>query len=161
MKTVNIKRPGLGKNFLILGSLALLLIVSLAVISAVMASPTPPLDDETLMAKALDEARFAGLIGEPRALKAVRMSLAEWNALVDIELGPDAPTIGLVSDMPVFVLAIRGEVEWRAPGGLGLKPGQDSPERYDNITIVLDARTGNLLWLGSYRLGYPMPVSVP
>ena len=160
MKTVNITRPDLRKNFLILGSLALLLFVSLVIISAVMASPPPPLDDEILMAKALNEARLAGLIGEPRALKAVRMSLAEWNALIDAELGKDAAAIGLVPDMPVFVLAIRGDVEWRALGYLP-QPGQDSPERFDNITVVLNARTGDLLWLGSYRPGYPSPVSVP
>lgn len=159
MKTVNITRPDLRKNFLILGSLALLLIVSLVIISAVMASPPPVLDDATLTAKAITEARAAGLMGEPRALRAVRMSLAEWNALIDAELGKDAAAFGLVPDIPVFVLAIRGDVEWRA---VGLpKPGQDSPERYDNIIIVLDARTGNLLWQGCYYPGYPLPVSVP
>jgi hypothetical protein len=117
------------------------------------------IDDATLTAQAITEARAAGLTGEPRAQTAVRMSLAEWNALIDAELGKDAAAFGLVPDIPVFVLGIRGDVEWRA---VGLpKPGQDSPERYDNITIVLDARTGNLLWQGSYYPGYPLPVSVP
>lgn len=159
MKTKNITRADLKKNLLVLGSLTLVLIVSLAIISAVTATSPPALDDATLTAKAITEARAGGLMGEPRAQRAVRMSLAEWNALIDAELGRDAAAFGLVPDIPVFVLGIRGDVEWR---GVGLpKPGQDSPETYDNITIVLDARTGELLWQGSYYPGYPLPVSVP
>lgn len=158
MKTKNTTRAGLKKNPPVLGRLALVLVVSLALISAVMASSIPVLDDATLAAKAITEARAAGLMGKPWAQRRVRMSLAEWYALIDAELGRDAAAFGLVADMPVFVLGIRGDVEWSAPGLP--RPGQDSPERYDNITIVLDARTGNLLWQGSYYPGYPLPVSV-
>jgi len=157
MKNINIKRLYLRKSFL--GSLALFLIVFLVIISAARASPTSVLDDKTLTARAITEAQVAGLMGEPKAQKAVRISLAEWNALIDAELGKDAAEFGLTPDIPVFVLAIRGDVEWVL--GFLPKPGQDSPERYDNITVVLDARTGDPMWLGSYRPGYPMPVSVP
>lgn len=159
MKNKNVTRLDLRENFFLLGGLVLFLIVSLAIISAAMASPPPVLDDATLTAKAIIEARAAGLMGEPRAQRAVRMNMAEWNALIDAELGKEAAAFGLVPDIPVFVLALRGDVEWR---GVGLpKPGQDSPERFDNIIVVLDARTGDLVWLGSYRTGYPAPVSVP
>lgn len=147
------------KSLLVAGILALFLMLTFAFISAGRASPTPVLDDETLTAKALTEARAAGLIDTPKAQKAIRMDLAEWNALVGIDLGADAAKFGLTPDIPVFILAIKGDVEWR---GLGLpKPGQDSPERYDNITVVLDARTGSLIWIGSYYLDQPMPVPVP
>ncbi len=143
--------------------LAVILVLSLMLTFALVLSgravSTPVLDDETLTAKALVEARAAGLMDVPKAQKAIRMSLAEWNTLVGIDLGTDAAKFGLTSDIPVFVLAIRGEVEWR---GVGLpRPGQDSPERYDNITVVLDARTGDLIWIGSYYPDQPMPVPVP
>lgn len=75
------------------------------------------------------------------------MSLAEWNARVDIDLETEAVRFGLTPDIPVFVLAIKGDVEWQ---GTGLpKPGQDRSERYGNITVVLDARAGNVIWIGS------------
>lgn len=145
------------------GLLAVILVLSLILIFALVlsgrAASTPVLDDETLTAKALGEARAAGLIDVPKAQKAIRMSLAEWNTLVGIDLGTDAAKFGLTPDLPVFVLAIRGEVEWR---GVGLpRPGQNSPEHYDNITVVLDARTGDLIWIGSYYPDQPMPVPVP
>jgi hypothetical protein len=147
------------RSLLFAGILVLFLMLTFALVSAGRALPTPVLDDEILTAKALTEARAAGLIDAPKAQKAIRMDLAEWNALIGIDLGADAAKFGLTSDIPVFILAIKGDVEWR---GVSLpRPGQDSPERYDNITVVLDARTGDLIWMGSYYPDQPMPVSVP
>src|SRR5689334_5412346 len=104
-------------------------------------------------------AQFYGMQGAPSAKKAVMMTYGEWLVLNDSELGIGAAQFGLTSDMPVYVLAIRGSVDWR---GLGeLKPGQTSPEHYDNITVVLNARTGGLLWTGANYTGIPMAVPVP
>lgn len=88
------------------------------------------------------------------------MTLAEWLKLNDAELGKDATYFGLTPDMPIFILAIRGNVESQLAGG-NLRPGQNEPEKYNNITIVLDARTGDVLWIATIRDGFPMPVSVP
>jgi hypothetical protein len=147
------------KSLLFAGILALFLMLTFALVSAGRALPTPVLDDEILTAKALTEARAAGLIDASKAKKVIRMDLVEWNALVGIDLGADAAKFGLTPDIPVFILAIKGDIEWR---GVGLpRPGQDSPERYDNITVVLDARSGDLIWIGSYYPDQPMPVPIP
>lgn len=123
------------------------------------ASPASQLDQETLTLKAITEAQASGLMGAPEAQRFVQMSLAEWAKLTDAELGQDAAEFGLTPDMPVFVLAMRGDVEWQGVGPL--RPDQSSPERFDNITVVLNARTGELIWVGVYRPGFPMPVSIP
>ncbi len=147
------------KSLLFAGILTLLLILTFVLASSGRALPTPILDNEILTAKALTEARAAGLIDMPRAQKGIRMDLAEWNALIGLDLGADAANFGLTSDIPVFILAIKGDVEWQ---GVGLpKPGQASPEHYDNITVVLNARTGDLIWVGAYYPDHPMPIPVP
>lgn len=146
-------------NLLFAGIVLTFLVLIFAFVSTGKAVPASTLDDEILTTKAIAEARAAGLISAPETLKAIRMSLAEWNARVGIDLGTEAARFGLTPDIPVFVLAIRGDVEWR---GTGLpKPGQELPERYSNITVVLDARTGNVIWIGSYYSDQPMPVPVP
>lgn len=148
------------KSFLFVAILGLFLTLAFALVpaSAGRASPTPVLDDKTLIEKALAEAEMAGLISKPYAQKFLRMNLDEWNTLVSIGLGSDAEQFGLTPDIPVFILAIRGNVEWRGPGLP--RPGQELPEYYDNITVVLDARTGDLIWTGSYNPNQPMPISI-
>jgi hypothetical protein len=119
------------------------------------------LDEKTLESNALAAAKHYGMQGTPSAKKAVIMTLAQWLALNEAELGKDAAQFGLTPDLPVYVLAIRGSVEWR---GLGMpQPGQTAPEHYENITIVINARNGDLIWTGANRAGFamPVPVSVP
>jgi len=117
------------------------------------------LDEKTLESYAMTTAQFYGMQGTPSAKKAVLMPYAEWLALNGAELGTGAAQFELTPDMPVYVLAIRGSVDWR---GLGeLKPGQTAPEHYDNITVVINARTGGLLEVGAKRVGFSMPVPVP
>lgn len=147
--------------FLTVSGIVLLLglLFALMQITRVGASTPPKLDTDVLTEMAIAEAQEAGLQEAPAVQRAVQMSLGEWNSRINAELGKDAAQFGLTPDMPVFVLAIRGEVVWRAPGLS--RPGQNTPERYNNITIVLDARTGDLIWRGSYRSGFQMPISVP
>jgi hypothetical protein len=117
------------------------------------------LDEKTLESNAMAAAKYYGMQGTPSAKKAVLMTYAEWLALDDAELGKDAAQFGLTPDLPVYVLAIRGSVEWK---GLGLsQPGQPTPEHYDNITVVINARNGGLLWVGANYEGFPLPVPVP
>lgn len=139
-------------------SLFLLAYLLISIQHTVTASPTPLLTQEVLEGKALDLAKLYGLQGIPDAQKVVLMTLGEWYALNDAEFGKDASQIGLTSDIPVFVLAIRGNVEWH---GLGLSnPNQAGLEHYDNITVVLNALTGEPVWVGSKYTGFPMPVPV-
>jgi len=121
---------------------------------AAKASPPVPLDQSILESKALAIAQLNGLQGNPTAKKVVRMTLGEWLALDGGELGTDAAQIGLTPDLPVFVLAIRGNVTWR---GLGMVP---SNQHYDSITVVIDARTGEIMQVGAGPSDH-MPVPVP
>src|SRR5262245_27224953 len=84
------------------------------------------LDEKTLESYAMKTAQFYGMQGAPSAKKAVMMTYGEWLALNGADLGTGAAQFGLTPDMPVYVLAIRGSIDWR---GLGeLKPGQTAPE---------------------------------
>jgi hypothetical protein len=116
-------------------------------------------NEQALSERALGYAQAAGLRGTPTSQKAVRMTLGGWARLVNAEPGKDAAKFALDPDRPVFVLAVRGDVQWNAPGAP--RPGQTSPEHYDNITVVIDIRTGNLLWVGSNYPDAPMPIPVP
>jgi hypothetical protein len=95
-------------------------------------------------------AQNAGLQGAPTAKKVTRMTFDEWLKMNGAGLGTDAGQFGLFPDMPVLVVGLRGNVEDRMPGDMP-QPGQTEmkPKRYDNIIIVIDARTGNLLWEGA------------
>jgi hypothetical protein len=129
--------------------------------------PTPEapgtLDDATLTATALAIAQTYGLQGSATATTDVRMSLAEWNTLIDAELGEDAAQFGLTPDMPVFVLALRGKVVWQGFDEYHSSNDAGSNERTqcDNMTIVLNAKTGDLFMVQCDPPGRSMPVPVP
>lgn len=123
------------------------------------ASSALTLDDQTLEAKALDWARIHGLQGTPVAKRSVRMTLGQWLTTNGGQLAAGATQFELSPDVPVYVLALRAQVEWRGPGSLS--QGQISQEHFDNITIVLDARNGNLLSAGTARSSTAMPIPVP
>ncbi|MBI5933894.1 MAG: hypothetical protein HY867_09320 [Chloroflexi bacterium] len=110
------------------------------------------LDDATLEANALAEAINHGLVGDPLATKSVRMSFDEWAKFS----GDDA---GETPDLPIFVFVIRGEVVWKGPSGKAWWGGE--AERFDNITVVLNAETGKSIYVGSLRAGVPLPVEIP
>jgi hypothetical protein len=118
------------------------------------AATPPPLPQAVLESKAVAIAQEAGLQGAPTAKKVTRMTLSEWLKIDSAGLGKDAWKFGLFPDMPVLVVAMRGDVIDRMPGGLP-RPGQTKtePERYDNIIVVVDARTGDWIWEGASSKG--------
>ncbi len=148
------------KSFL-KSSNGIFLLVSSVILALLLnaSSSLPAFDEATLTTKAIEVANEAGLIGTPKKTRAEQMDLGDWLTLIEVDLGLDAAKFGLTSDMPVFILAIRGEVEWN--GHFLQPPGEDVTPKYDNITVVLDASTGEPLWVASKEPGYPMPVSVP
>ena len=159
MNTMAFFRRRLARTVLLAGGIISALLLASMLSKATTAATL--LDDQSLEAKALAEAYTAGLQGKPEAQKAVSMTMADWLKLMNAELGKDAFQFGLTPDMPVYVLAIRGQVVWHGPGLP--QPGQTKTEAetYDNITIVLNARTGETIWAGATRTGYSMPVPVP
>jgi hypothetical protein len=114
-------------------------------------------DDQTLEAKALQWARIYGLQGTPIAKRTARMTLRQWMALQGVELTQGAIQLGMNPDMPVFVLAIRGDVV----GQQSPLPGQTTPERYDNIIVAIGASNGDLITVRTARDPSAMPIQVP
>ena len=123
-----------------------------------IAAETPTLDDETLRAKAIILARSFGLKGEPTAEKTERMTLAEAAKLLDEDLGKDAGQFGLTPEMPVFVYALRGEIEPTGPRQID--PDNPNP-KYDRMLIILNAQNGDTLIQGDYYVNAPMPIELP
>lgn len=122
------------------------------------ASSTATLDDSTLEVKALEWARAHGLQGTPLAKRAVRMTLGQWLAFSGGQLGPGSTQFGVEQNTSVFVLAIHGSVAWHRLGA-GLQGRH--PEQFNNITIVVDARNGNLVSAAAARNPTTMPIQVP
>jgi hypothetical protein len=139
--------------------LVFLLTLGIALVLTGCNSQRGTLDDATLEAKALAEAINYGLIGDPLATKSVRMNLEEWSQLVGGGYGEGAEELGLTPDLPVFVFVIRGEIVWKGPSGQAWWGGE--AERSDNITIVLNAKTGQPIYHGSARVDSSMPVPIP
>lgn len=140
--------------------LAIVILIALVVMRNTATAITPPLLAQTdLETRAVAIARENGLNGNPTAKRAVQMSYAQWLALNNATLGQDASKVGLASDTPVLVVALRGKVAWSAPSQP--RPGQTGPEQFDNITVVLNARTGEMVEVFAKYPGAPMPVSVP
>ena len=98
------------------------------------------------------QARIAGLIGEPTSVFAELTTLEQYLFISSNgtgQLGSDAASVGWYPDRKVWVVAFRGQVKLAMPGSSG--------ETYDNITLALDARTGELIGTDAYPAGYTMP----
>jgi hypothetical protein len=120
--------------------------------SLALAVPTPEtLDDQRLVIQALQLAHENGLEGEPAAQRVVRMTLGEWGALSHSGVGPYSP------DLPIFIMALRGDVVWKGLHGPETKMGRS----VDNMTIVLDARNATLIEIGYKNLSSQMTIQVP
>ncbi|MDL1897558.1 hypothetical protein FBQ82_14930 [Anaerolineae bacterium CFX7] len=122
------------------------------------AAVSPSLDELTLNTKALSLAHKWGLIGKAQSQKAVRMTLSEWAKTNKGQLGKDAGKYGLTPTLPVYVLAVRGQV--KPTGPMEFPPNQPEPE-YVAMIIVLNALTGEPISGGYYRAVDPLPFDVP
>lgn len=116
------------------------------------------LPEAELLKKALAEAQFRGLRGNPTAKKAVQMTLGEWLKLVDAELGDDSQKVGLSADLPVYVLAMRGSAEWALPSQPNPENNNQETEKFDNLTLVLNAQTGDVIWTLASPPDRPLPI---
>jgi hypothetical protein len=138
----------------VIAVLALALVTTMSSVSSGITS-----EDQMLEAKALEWARINGLQGTPVAKRAVRMTLGQWFALLNQQLGPEAAKFGLTPDMLVYILAIRGKVERRE--SQSPLQGQTTPMQLDNITVAIGVRTGKPISAGSVRDLSMMPIPVP
>jgi hypothetical protein len=120
---------------------------------------TPPLkvQEQDAVERAMDMARLRGLKETtPTRFAVKQMTLAEYYKLSNVEAGSDAAKFGLDPDLQVWVVTIRGEVAWAGPG----RTGGDG-DKFDNITIVINAQTGEHVATLSARAGQPLPLDVP
>jgi hypothetical protein len=123
-------------------------------------TPQPELDEATLTQRALEVAKVEGLQGKAVAQRGLRMTYSDWLPFVDANLGTDAAQVGSTPEMPVFIFALRGEIQNLGPGQRPI--GDDGgPEHFTSMVIILDARTGELLELHLYPPGTKLPIPVP
>ena len=100
----------------------------------------------------LAQARIAGLVGEPTSVFAELTTLEQYvftSSNGTGQLGSDAASIGLHPDRKVWVVAFRGKVKLTLPSSGG--------KTYDNITLALDARTGEVIGTNAYPAGETIP----
>ena len=149
----------LRKRLLVVAMIATAVVVLVLLFAATTpnASSGNTLDDQTLEAAALRWAHIYGLQGNPTAQRIAHMTLSQWRALEGEELTQGAIQLGMNPDMPVFVLAIRGNVVQQQPS----RPGRTAPEQYDNIIVGISASNGNLITVDTARDPSTMPIQVP
>ena len=114
--------------------------------------PTGVLTADEARARGLEEARFAGLIGEPTDVVSELTNLEDYTRISTLgtgQLGSDASSVGWYANRQIWVIAFHGDVRMRLPGTGG--------ETYDNITIAIDAETGELIGTDAYPEGYVPP----
>lgn len=99
------------------------------------------LSDEQLLELALEAARFSGLRGEPTQQTTLKINGNQWFVTMFI---PD------YSEKPIFILAIKGEIE---PGLVVGSSDQYIPE---GLTIGLDATNGDLIYVSNRYIDDPI-----
>ncbi len=107
---------------------------------------------EEAKAEGLAQARIAGLVGEPTSTFATLTNLQEYTETSTHGtgmLGSDAASVGWHPDRKVWVIAFRGKVKLTLPSSGGAT--------YDNITLALDARTGEVIGVDAYPDGETIP----
>ena len=126
-------------------------------VEATVPHPQMQVQEQAAVESALDMARMRGLQETPAPRFAVKqMTLAEYNKLSDVRAGPDAAKFGLDPAQQVWVVTIKGQVQWSGPGQTG-----GDADKFDNITIVISAQTGDHIATLSARAGQPLPLDVP
>jgi hypothetical protein len=69
------------------------------------------------------------------------------NAIIGFEPGDDAAKVGLDPAKAIWIVAMKGNVEWSGPG----RQIGGSGNEFDNISIALDVNT--LEYIGAFAAG--------
>ena len=148
----------IGKRSAVFGGLSVLvvmgIIASLVFTFAANPNQEPPgvLSADEAEVRGLELARFAGLVGDPTNVVSKLTNLEDYTMVSTGgtgQLGADAGSVGWNSDRQVWVIAFRGDVRMAMPGAGG--------GTFDNITIAIDASTGDLIGTDSYSEGHVLP----
>jgi len=133
------------------GVLAVSLILFFAFDSgASTANPGATLSESEAIEKAKEHALWGGFQGEPLAVHARLTTLEESIKVSDpsARLGRDAYKYGLRPDMPVWMVLMLGQVKLTLPGLP--PPGGYGDRSYNNITVVINANTGESIGVTAY-----------
>ena len=146
------------KRNTVFGGLAVLMVIGIVVSLLLTFGANPDQDQSGLLiadeakAKGLAEAKLAGLVGDPTSEFTMLTTLEDYIATSSHEsgqLGSDASAVGLHGDKEVWVVAFQGTVNMTLPGSGG--------KTYDNITLALDAETGEIIGVNAYVEGQTLP----
>jgi len=110
-------------------------------------NPSPTFADQpNAISTGLKYARAHGLVGDPAEITMAKMSYVEFTELIGDEVSPYYRE----HNMEVWVLSMRGKVLFSMPGW---PPG----EEYDNIFVVVDAKTGDPKAIGARNQALQLP----
>lgn len=148
----------MNKTVILLLSVLILVVAvtGMGVLSAARVQAHPTSEQDAAVKRAVEIARERGLQTQPAALVAKKATLGEWFAIVGFEPGSEAASVGLDPSTPIWIIAMRGPVEWSGPG----KQTGGAGDQFDNITIALG--TGRLDYVGSHAAGpgQPLPLGL-
>lgn len=103
---------------------------------------------DAVIEQAIEQAQSRGFQGSsPDAIASKETTLAEWFSIIGFEPGPDSTKVGLDTDRKIWIVTMRGSVQWSGPGKQSDGPG----DFFDNISISLDADM--LEYIGAYSAG--------
>ncbi|MDP2948968.1 MAG: hypothetical protein Q8P22_05475 [Chloroflexota bacterium] len=108
-------------------------------------TPVPTLISEAeAVSRAIEHAQFCGLKGDPTGFLAQRMTLGEYARLTHSH-GPGA-------EKPVWVVSLRGQIDWSCPG----PPGQ-----IELYVLAVDAEDGHIDGTATFYPAERSPFGVP
>jgi hypothetical protein len=118
-------------------------------VGQLMDAQTKPLrQQDAVIEQAIEQAQSRGFQGtSPDAIASKETTLAEWFSIIGFEPGPDSTKVGLDPNRKIWIVTMRGSVQWSGPGKQSDGPG----DFFDNISISLDADT--LEYIGAYSAG--------
>jgi len=107
----------------------------------------PGTQQNMALERAIEYARNRGLRNHPADLVIKQTTLSEWFAIIGFEPGDDAAKVGLDPAKAIWIVAMKGNVEWSGPG----RQIGGSGNEFDNISIALDVNT--LEYIGAFAAG--------
>jgi hypothetical protein len=110
-----------------------------------------PMTQDEVIKHAIEIAQRNGLIGEPSEITVGKMNYADFYTLLD-----DVKFIAGDNNLPVWLIVMKGTVriEVQPPKLEGPAP----PLEFDNIYVLLNATTGEVLELGARMPGHEIKV---
>lgn len=111
------------------------------------AQAQPQTQQDIVLERAIEYAQSHGLQKRPAEFAMKQTTLSEWFSLVGFQPGDDPIKVGLDPDRAIWIVVMKGDVEWSAPGRQTGGPG----DKFDNISIALSADT--LEHIGAFSAG--------